>query len=229
LLKEYSFRINFPETFIEIEGELFEVWTDRESGELEARKIAREMYSTTMNEILEREMKELANFHFKYKDHYDYRKNAHAPVVVTKTAGDHDTIFRVNVESFKVYQERATAPNATKIVQRFIYPRNMQAMIIRICYCAKGPGKFAAEFYAERFQNVDSIFSLSKESKENKENKEIYEITKLHTIINATYDRENKIEFSRITNMKGLEKFVEQSKELIWFLEVSQKVQIGKI
>jgi hypothetical protein len=223
LLKEHSVRVNFPETFIEVEGELLAVWTDRESGQLQARKIAREAYSSAMNEVLEREMEELATFHCKYKDHYDYRKNAHAPVVVTKTAAEEDANFRVNVESFKVYHERATAPTASTVVQRFIYPRNMQAMVIRVCYCAKGPNKLAAEFYAERFQNVDSIFSLSRESRE------LYEMMKLHTIISAAYDRENTIEFSRITNMKGLERFVEQSRELIWFLEVSQKVQVGKI
>lgn len=56
-----------------------------------------------MHQILEAEIEKLANFHCKYKDHYDYRKNVHAPVIVTKIAGDHDTSFEVDVESYKIF------------------------------------------------------------------------------------------------------------------------------
>lgn len=78
----------------------------------------------------------------------------------------------------------------------------MRAMIMRICYSRKKLGEQKEEFYAYRFQNVDNIFRV------NKKNNQIYETFKAQSIISATYDREDKIEYSKIINMKGLEKYI---------------------
>ncbi len=88
-------------------------------------------------------MDELFKYHCKYKDHYDYRKNVHAPVIVSKIAGDYDIAFEVDVESYKVFDERRSRPTSNKLIQRFIYPRNMQSLVVRIAYCRKGPGDFS--------------------------------------------------------------------------------------
>ena len=38
------------------------------------------------------------------------------------------------MESYKVFNEKRTKPNQNKFIQRYIYSRNMKAMIFRFCY-----------------------------------------------------------------------------------------------
>lgn len=88
LLDKYKLNINFPETFIEISGDLMMIRTNSETGIMESSKLEREDYQNIMREGLIRERNKLRSCKIKYKKHYDFSYNPHAPVVVTKIASD---------------------------------------------------------------------------------------------------------------------------------------------
>ena len=202
--------INFPETILEHDGEQKMLYTNKATGCVEVKRLERDGYIEEMKRTIQSEIEKLRKFPTKYKKQYDFEENLYAPVIITKQGEDYEPKFEVNIESYKNFTEWKSRLNSGKLVQRFIWPRNMRAMIVRLCFNKEKRKEQKEEYFGYRFQNVDDLL------RQNKKHPEIWETVTLQAMINVM--RENKVELTKITNINGLKKFIVPASNLMSFI-----------
>lgn len=94
------------------------------------------------------------------------------------------------------------------IVQRYVYSRNLKAMVLRVSFAKAQRGEQHQEYCLHRFQNIASIFrNNSKDSHD------------LRAKVSPTLLRPNTLEYSKITGPGALQKLISPATEVRRMLE----------
>lgn len=97
-------------------------------------------------------------YKFKYKHYVDFNVNPLVPYILCrKDSADIEEIFDKEILNYKNFNEIKLMPQHELIYQRYIFSRNLKAMIIRLCFHTSNSGSSESDF-AYRYQNKSSIF-----------------------------------------------------------------------
>lgn len=155
-----------------------------------------------------------------YENFIDTKLNPMAPFVIICSENFKKNLS-MEVESARNFGENRWDASRSCYAQRFIFSRNLKAMVLRVVYDKIERGQQKQEHVVHRFQNYASIFRINSNG--------FNDFLDLKAKVSPSYNREYTLEYSKLTGPGVLNRFIEPTSELRKLIENVHKKQVKKL
>lgn len=159
MLERVPLCITLPETLVKDENDVtYMLYTEK--GRLIKKKVTVPEYDAYIqNAILSVQKEKNRPYLLKSQSSLDFRSNPSIPYLIERVPNigkEHETLMDKEFITYRSTTEVKYKASRGKLLQRFIYSRNLKAMLLRLCYHTKS-NESPSENYMHRAQNYSNL------------------------------------------------------------------------